>query len=88
MFFELDLTRVQFSKRISSHLQRILYRLCRHQTFSEIGLFFPRWHLVIAATSYNENDSGAPARAKRAPSGEPWVRKFGKLSIPENMVMT
>ena len=29
----------------------------RHQTFSEIGLFFPRWHLVIAVTSYNENDN-------------------------------
>ena len=58
MFFELDLTRVQFSKRISSHLQPILYRFVqRHQTFSEIGLFFPRWHLVIAATSCNENDN-------------------------------
>ena len=32
--------------------------------------------------------SGAPARAKRASSGAPWVRKFGKLSIPENLVMT
>ena len=57
MFFELDLTRVRFSERISSYLQPILYRLCRHQTFSEIGLFFPRWHLVIAATSGNENDN-------------------------------
>ena len=27
------------------------------------------------------------ARAKRARSGAPWVRKFGKLSIPENLVM-
>ena len=25
--------------------------------------------------------SGAPARAKRARSGAPWVTKFGKLSI-------
>ena len=33
-------------------------------------------------------NSGAPARAKRARSGAPWVRKFGKLSIPENLVMT
>ena len=32
--------------------------------------------------------SGAPARAKRARSGAPWVRKFGKLSIRENLVMT
>ena len=32
--------------------------------------------------------SGAPARAQRARSGAPWVRKFGKLSIPENLVMT
>ena len=32
--------------------------------------------------------SGAPARPKRARSGAPWVRKFGKLSIPENLVMT
>ena len=35
-----------------------------------------------------ENYSGAPARAKRARSGAPWVRKFGKLFIPENLVMT
>ena len=27
-------------------------------------------------------------RAKRARSGAPWVRKFGKPSIPENLVMT
>ena len=32
--------------------------------------------------------SGAPARAKRARSGAPCVRKFGKLSIRENLVMT
>ena len=32
--------------------------------------------------------SGAPARAKRARSGAPWVTKFGKLSIRENLVMT
>ena len=32
--------------------------------------------------------SGAPACAKRACSGAPWVRKFGKPSIPENLVMT
>ena len=32
--------------------------------------------------------SGASARAKRARSGAPWVRKFGKLSIRENLVMT
>ena len=32
--------------------------------------------------------SGAPARAKRARSRAPWVRKFGKPSIPENLVMT
>ena len=34
------------------------------------------------------NNSGAPARAKRARSGAPWVRKFGKPSIPEKLVMT
>ena len=33
-------------------------------------------------------NSGAPARAKRPRSGAPWVRKFGKLSIRENLVMT
>ena len=32
--------------------------------------------------------SGALVRAKRARSGAPWVRKFGKLSIRENLVMT
>ena len=32
--------------------------------------------------------SGALARAKRACSGAPWVAKFGKLSIRENLVMT
>ena len=31
---------------------------------------------------------GALARATRARSGAPWVRKFGKLSIRENLVMT
>ena len=36
-------------------------------------------------TTFN---SGAPARAKCARSGAPWVRKFGKLSIQENLVMT
>ena len=33
-------------------------------------------------------NSGALARASRARSGAPWVRKFGNLSIPENLVMT
>ena len=37
---------------------------------------------------YREGISGAPARASRARSGAPWVRKFGKLSISENLVMT
>ena len=32
--------------------------------------------------------SGALERAKRGCSGAPWVRKFGKLSIRENLVMT
>ena len=32
--------------------------------------------------------SGALARAKQARSRAPWVRKFGKLSIGENLVMT
>ena len=34
------------------------------------------------------NCSGALSRAKRARSGAPWVRKFGKLSNQENLVMT
>ena len=42
--------------------------------------FKGKFHIII--------NSGAPARAKRARSGAPWVRKFGKLSIPENLVMT
>ena len=33
-------------------------------------------------------NSGALSRAKSARSGAPWVRKFGKLSIRENLVMT
>ena len=32
--------------------------------------------------------SGALARAKRERSGAPWVRKCGKLSNQENLVMT
>ena len=40
----------------------------------------------------NENDrpllAELLARAKRARSGAPWLRKFGKLSIRENLVMT
>ena len=35
----------------------------------------------------SEDISGALVRAKRA-SGAPWVRKFGKLSIREDWVMT
>ena len=35
-----------------------------------------------------KGNSGALARAKRARSGAPWVTKFGKLSIRENLVMT
>ena len=42
------------------------------------------WPLQVSHTII----SGAPARAKRARSGAPWVRKFGKASIPENLVMT
>ena len=38
--------------------------------------------------SWFDTNSGAPARAKRARSGAPWVRKFGKPSIQENLVMT
>ena len=33
-------------------------------------------------------NSGSLACAKRARSGAPWVRKFGKLSNRENLVMT
>ena len=46
--------------------------------------------LETILTKYSQvfvDSSGAPARAKRARSGAPWVRKFGKLSIPENLVM-
>ena len=35
-----------------------------------------------------ECNSGALARASRARSGASWVRKFGKLSIRENLVIT
>ena len=35
-----------------------------------------------------EGYNGAVARAKRARSGPPWVRKFGKPSNRENLVMT
>ena len=33
-------------------------------------------------------NSGALARVKRERSGAPWVKKFGKLSNRENLVMT
>ena len=58
-----------------------------------IILFKPSW-LDLQTTAFQLRTdfvlvySGAPARAKRARSGAPWVRKFGKLSIPENLVMT
>ena len=44
--------------------------------------------LRIHIINTGSDNSGAPARAKRARSGAPWVRKFGKLSIRENLVMT
>ena len=50
--------------------------------------------IVLYARLARRNDSvmhsysGAPACAKRARSVAPWVRKFGKLSITENLVMT
>ena len=46
-----------------------------------------QWEIYFSSNVRFYN-SGAPARAKRARSGAPWVRKFGKLSIPENLVMT
>ena len=42
----------------------------------------------IANTNKFSTYSRATGRALRAPSGAPWVRKFGKLSVPENLVMT
>ena len=66
--------------------------------FSEFYLCFhisPEiWHLLSFSGSYEKlplvllqitSYSGATARAKRARSGAPWVRK--KPSIPENLVM-
>ena len=37
---------------------------------------------------FNPIHSGALVHAKERASGAPWVRKFGKLFIRENLVMT
>ena len=45
-------------------------------------------HKITGSSQLKAPISGALARASRARSGTPWVRKFGKLSIRENLVMT
>ena len=46
------------------------------------------WRKLHAQVGESEVLAELLARAKRARSGAPWVRKFGKLSSPENLVMT
>ena len=46
-----------------------------------------RWKDIYLMTLLLSNLLAELSRAKRA-SGAPWVRKFGKLSIRENLVMT
>ena len=53
-----------------------------------VNYFNPVSSIHSYNTRQSQIDSGAPARAQRARSGAPWVRKFGKPSIPENLVMT
>ena len=53
---------------------------------SYVDLEFPGYKNLLKCIGLFH--SGALARAKRARSGAPWVRKFGKPSIPENLVMT
>ena len=43
--------------------------------------YLPKWRWLVVFLA-------ELPRAKRARSGAPWVRKFGKPSIPENLVMT
>ena len=45
-------------------------------------------YILFNTSLYLSPDSGALARAKSTRSGAPWVTKFGKLSIRENLVMT
>ena len=51
------------------------------------GNFHDYNHKVLYMT-INKNSQGGYSGAPRARSGAPWVRKFGKLSIRENLVMT
>ena len=64
-----------------------------HQGESKFHYFyiFKRVSIILIIhddKKQEKHHSGAPARAKRARSRAPWVRKFGKLSFPENLVMT
>ena len=49
---------------------------------------FNKTIIPLAPVGYEMIIAELLARAKRARSGAPWVRKFGKLSIRENLVMT
>ena len=50
---------------------------------------FVTCHFVLyLATVIVIHFSGALKHAKRVRSGAPWVRKFGKVSIRENLVIT
>ena len=55
---------------------------------SLLRLFTQRVHVEMIWPPGVAVDSGARARAKRARSGAPLVRKFGKLSIRVNLIVT
>ena len=69
-----------------------IQKACIYHIIILILPFFTKKIIILRITSLNFIRllrvviSGAPARFAR--SGAPWVRKFGKLSIPENLVMT
>ena len=73
-----------FVKRIKVVLKLLILRFLNCCSLSTIlRLIMPETEIRKKANQ-EKFHSGALARAKRARSGAPWVRKFGKLSFREN----
>ena len=73
-----------------SNLRNIYIEMCSRKTFRLKATGYRCASKTAQGGTYAEIKycSGAHALSKRARSGAPWVRKFGKLSIRENLVMT
>ena len=73
-----------------SNVRNIYIKRCSWKTFRLKATGYRCASKTAQGGTYAEIKyySGALALSKRARSGAPWVRKFGKLSTRENLVMT